>query len=482
VGDAGLVGLPVLVAGTGVSGRAAQAALLARGARVRTFDDADDDADTRDVAALDAARLVVASPGLPPHHPLLAAAVQRGIPVWSEIELAWRLRAERGDRGPAPWLAVTGTNGKTTTVGMLAAILTAAGEVAPAVGNVGPPAVEAAADPDNDVLAVELSSFQLHFTHGMAAEAAAVLNIAPDHLDWHGDLDAYAAAKARIYRRVRLACVYAAADPRLESLVRDAEVAEGARAVGVTLGVPGPGQLGIVEDALVDRAFHAAVDDPFRTRRADELATTADLAHLAGPGGLPPHVLTDALTAAALARAHGVPASAVAAGLRSFRSGAHRTQHVGTLDGVHFVDDSKATNAHAAAAALSGFAPGTVVWIAGGLAKGARFDDLVSERADRLRGVVVIGVDPEPWLDALARHAPAIPVVTIDPADTGVMTRAVTQARRLAQAGDTVLLAPAGASMDQFRSYADRGESFARVVAGLGSDPGGAGAEIPAVR
>ena len=467
-----LSGLPVLVAGTGVSGRAAATALRGQGAQVRTFDDDAAAADTRDVAALDAVRLVVASPGIPPHHPLLAAAVSRRIPVWSEVELAWRLRSTRGGRGPAPWLAVTGTNGKTTTVGMLAAILTAAGERAPAVGNVGPPVVDAALDPTHDVLAVELSSFQLHFTAGMAAQAAAVLNIAPDHLDWHGGLDSYVAAKARIYRDVELACVYDVADPRLEALVRDADVAEGARAVGTTIGIPGPGQLGIADGVLVDRAFHAAPDDPFRSRSADELATFDDLAHLAGPGGLAPHVVTNALAAAALARAHGVPASAVAAGLREFRPGAHRTALVRTVAGVHFVDDSKATNAHAAAAALGGLPAGRVVWIAGGLAKGAEFDTLLIERADRLRAVVLIGADPRPWVDALTRHAPAIPVVTVDPADTGtVMNRAVAHARRLALPGDTVLLAPAGASMDQFRSYAHRGESFARAVAELATGP-----------
>jgi UDP-N-acetylmuramoylalanine--D-glutamate ligase len=468
VTDAQLSGLPVLVAGTGVSGRAAAAALRAEGARVRTFDDDDAaGADTRD-ASLDDIRLVVASPGLPPHHPLIAGAVARRIPVWSEVELAWRLRSTRGGRGPAPWLAVTGTNGKTTTVGMLAAILTAAGERAPAVGNVGPPVVDAALDPTHDVLAVELSSFQLHFTTGMAAQAAAVLNIAPDHLDWHGGFDAYVAAKARIYRDVQLACVYDVADPRVAALVRDADVAEGARAVGTTTGVPGPGQLGVVDGVLVDRAFHAASGDPFRARTARELATLDDLAHLVGPGGLAPHVVANALAAAALARAHGVPAPAVGAGLRAFRPGDHRTAHVRTVDGVHYVNDSKATNAHAAAAALSGLPAGRVVWIAGGLAKGAEFDDLVRGQADRLRAVVLIGIDTQPWADALARHAPAIPVVTIDPADTGtVMTRAVTHARRLAQPGDTVLLAPAGASMDQFRSYADRGESFARVVTEL---------------
>ncbi|WP_308121838.1 UDP-N-acetylmuramoyl-L-alanine--D-glutamate ligase [Actinotalea ferrariae] len=478
-----LAGRRVLVAGLGVTGRAVVSALEALAARggaapeVLTLDASAPDADLAaetdvDLSGVD---LVVASPGWRPSSPVLVEAVRRGIPVWSEVELAWRLRVDRvGGEGPAPWLVLTGTNGKTTTVGMLESVLRAAGLRAAAVGNVGTPVVTAATDPDVDVLAVELSSFQLHFTHSMAARAAAVLNVAPDHLDWHGSFEAYAADKARIFRGVEVACVYGTDDPLLEQMVRDADVAEGARAVGVTLGAPGPGQLGLVEGILVDRAFHAPVDDPQRQRSAAELGTTEDLAHLAGPDGrLAAHVLGDALTAAALARAHGVSAAAVRDGLRAYRPGAHRIEHVATVDDVRWVDDSKATNAHAAAASLAAFAPGSVVWVAGGLAKGARFEDLVRDRADRVRAVVLIGVDQAPWHEALARHAPAIPVVAVDPADTGtVMTRAVTAARTLARAGDTVLLAPACASMDQFASYAERGDSFAgavRALAGAGS-------------
>lgn len=459
----------VLVAGLGVSGRAAAQVLASRGAALTTLDDAAPDADLADAAAVDLAStdLVVASPGWRPSSPVLVAAAAAGVPVWSEVELAWRLRVPHAaGGGPAPWLAVTGTNGKTTTVGMLAAILTASGLDAPAVGNVGDPVVLAATEPTHDVLAVELSSFQLHFTHTMAARAAVVLNVAPDHLDWHGGADAYAAAKGRIYERAEVACVYPVGDPVVEGLVRDADVAEGARAVGVTLGAPGPGQLGLVDGVLVDRAYHLPFGHPSRTSHAAELGTLADLEHLAGPGGrLAPHVVADALAAAALARAHGVPESAVRDGLRAYRPGAHRVELVATQDDVAFVDDSKATNAHAAAAALASFGPGTVVWLAGGLAKGATFDDLVRDRADRLRAVVLIGQDQEPLAGALARHAPGIPVVAVDPTDTGtVMTRAVTAARRLARPGDTVLLAPACASMDQFASYAARGDAFATAV------------------
>lgn len=473
----------VLVAGLGVSGRAAVAALQALDPRpsVATYDERAAEADHAEVPDLTRFDLVVASPGFPPDGALLVAAARAGVEVWSEVELAWHLRVDRAaGGGPAPWLALTGTNGKTTTVGMLAAILTAAGLRAEAVGNVGTPVVAAATDPDLDVLAVELSSFQLHATSSMAARAAAVLNLAPDHLDWHGSMAAYGAAKARIFAGVERACVYPVGDEAIERMVREADVQEGARAVGVGTGTPRAGEIGLVEGLVVDRAFHAPDDDPGRQDAAAEVATLEDLAHLAAPDGrLARHVVLDALTAAALARAHGVPADAVAAGLRAYRPGAHRSELVAVVDGVAWVDDSKATNAHAAAAALTAFAPASVVWIAGGLAKGARFDELVAGRADRLRAVVLIGVDTGPWDDVLRRHAPAIPVVRVDPTDTGtVMARAVDAARRLASPGETVLLAPACASMDQFRSYAHRGDEFASAVRSLDA-VGDAGADGP---
>ncbi|KSW29160.1 UDP-N-acetylmuramoyl-L-alanine--D-glutamate ligase [Cellulomonas sp. B6] len=473
--DARFDGRTVLVAGLGVSGRAAAQVLADRGAHVVTYDDRAPEADVRDVAALVAdglagADLVVVSPGLPPHHALLVAARERDVPVWSEVELAWQVRVARDGVGePAPWLAVTGTNGKTTTVGMLESILRAAGRHTAAVGNVGTPVVLAATDPTLDVLAVELSSFQLHHTHSMSAQAAAVLNVAPDHLDWHGSMTAYAADKGRVYERAQVACVYDATQPVTEELVREADVVDGCVAVGFTLGTPGVGQLGLVDDVLVDRGFAR-----LRHTHAAELGTLADLAELAGPGGVvPPHVVRNALAAAALALAHGVEPGHVRDGLRAFAPGAHRIVTVGRVDGVAYVDDSKATNAHAASASLAAFEPASVVWVAGGLAKGAAFDDLVRDRRDRLRGVVLVGVDRAPLRDALARHAPDVPVVEVDAGDTEpVMDRAVTAARRLAAGAPaglptTVLLAPACASMDQFTSYAARGDAFAAAVRAL---------------
>jgi UDP-N-acetylmuramoylalanine--D-glutamate ligase len=338
---------------------------------------------------------------------------------------------------------------------MLEAMLRTAGLRAVACGNVGLPIVEAVMDPEPyDVLAVELSSFQLHYTWSMRAESAAVLNVAEDHLDWYDDMAAYAADKGRIYAGVERACVYNVADRVTEQLVRDAEVQEGARAIGFTLGTPGVGMVGIVDDVLADRAF---VEE--RQTSAAELCTFADLATTA------PHFLQNALAAAALARSHGVPPAAVREALRRFRPDGHRIAEVAVIDGVTWVDDSKATNPHAALASLQGYDP--VVWVAGGLAKGARFDELVTAVRDRLRAVVLLGRDASVIRDALARHAPDVPVSEPTAGETEPerpMDRVVAEAAALAQAGDTVLLAPGCASMDMFADYGARGDAFAEAV------------------
>jgi UDP-N-acetylmuramoylalanine--D-glutamate ligase len=460
----------VVVAGFGVSGYAAADNLTFLGARVTALDESEE-GDRRERADLleslgatirlgpgstavlpDDVDLVVTSPGWAPSAPLLAQAAERGIPVWGEVELAWRLR---DPASPAPWLAVTGTNGKTTTVQMLEAMLRTAGLRTVACGNVGLPIVEAVMDPEPyDVLAVELSSFQLHYTSSMKAESAAVLNVAEDHLDWYDDMDAYAADKGRIYAGVERACVYNLADPVTEQLVRDAEVQEGARAIAFTLGTPGVGMVGLVDDVLADRAF---VED--RQTSAAELCTLADLATSA------PHFVSDALAAAALARSHGVPPAAIKQALQEFRPDGHRIAEVAVLEGVTWVDDSKATNPHAALASLRGYDP--VVWVAGGLAKGARFDDLVSSVRDRLRGVVLLGRDAPVIREALSRHAPDVPVIEVAAGETageGPMDRVVAGAAALARPGDTVLLAPGCASMDMFANYGARGDAFAAAV------------------
>ena len=401
--------------------------------------------------------VLVTSPGFRPDAPLLAQARARAIPIWGEVELAWRLRDP--DR-PAPWLAVTGTNGKTTTVQMLDSILHAAGLRTAAVGNVGRPIVEAVMDPDPyDVFAVELSSFQLHYADSVRAESAAVLNVAKDHLDWYSSRRDYGADKGRVYRGVQRACVYNVSDPTTEDLVREAEVTEGARAIGFTLGVPSVGMVGLVDDVLADRAF---IEE--RHHSAAELCTVADL-H--GGDAPPPHLVANALAAAALARAHGVSQQAVRDGLRAFRLDGHRISVVAQIDKRSYVDDSKATNPHAAQASLQAYDP--VVWIAGGLAKGAGFDDLVRSVGHRLRGVVLLGRDRDVIAAALSRHAPDVPVITVTDGETGTpMERAVTAATGLSQPGDTVLLAPGCASMDMFTDYGERGEAFVAAVRRIG--------------
>ncbi|MFJ2512242.1 UDP-N-acetylmuramoyl-L-alanine--D-glutamate ligase [Streptomyces griseoviridis] len=462
-------GRHVTVAGLGVSGVPAARALHARGARVTVVNDGDDArarAQAADLEALgvtvrlgdgatlpEGTDLVVTAPGWQPDKPLFTAARAAGVEIWGDVELAWRLR------GPdaAPWLAVTGTNGKTTTVQMLAAILTAAGLRTAAVGNIGVSLLDAVlGDETYDVLAVELSSYQLHWAPSPRPHSAVVLNLAADHLDWHGSMEAYAADKGRVYEGNRVACVYNVADPVTEDLVRAADVEEGCRAVGFTLGPPAPSQLGVVDGILVDRAF---VEN--RQKNAQELAEISDVRPPA------PHNIANALAAAALARAFGVPAKAVRDGLRNFRPDAHRIAHVADLDSVAWVDDSKATNTHAAQASLAAYE--SIVWIAGGLAKGATFDDLVAASAKRLRGVVLIGADRALIREALARHAPEVPVVDLDRTDTGAMLAAVREARRLAEPGDTVLLAPACASMDMFANYNKRGDAFAEAVRELGA-------------
>ncbi|MFG2402945.1 UDP-N-acetylmuramoyl-L-alanine--D-glutamate ligase [Streptomyces brevispora] len=466
-------GKHVTVAGLGVSGIPAARVLHGLGAVVTVVNDGDDERSRTQAAELEAqgitvrlgdgatlpesTELIVTTPGWKPDKPLFTAAAEAGVPVWGDVELAWRLRGHDG-REPAPWLAVTGTNGKTTTVRMLASILEAAGLRTAAVGNIGVSLLDAVlGDETYDVLAVELSSYQLHWSASLRAHSAAVLNLAPDHLDWHGSMEAYVADKGRIYEGNTVACVYNVADGVTEDLVRQADVEEGCRAIGFTLGTPGPSQLGVVDGILVDRAFVTN-----RQKQAQELAEVADVNPPA------PHNIANALAAAALARAFGVEPAAVRDGLRAFRSDPHRIEHVAEVGGVTYVDDSKATNTHAAEASLASYDP--IVWIAGGLAKGATFDELVTGCAKRLRGVVLMGADRALIREALARHAPEVPVVDLDRTDTGAMSEAVREAARLARPGDTVLMAPACASMDMFVNYNKRGEAFADAVRALAAE------------
>ncbi|WP_328357532.1 UDP-N-acetylmuramoyl-L-alanine--D-glutamate ligase [Mycobacterium sp. NBC_00419] len=472
-------GARVLVTGAGITGRAVVAALASWDVHIVVCDD---NADALNIlaangintieppaaiAAIDTVDLVVTSPGFPPTAPVLAAAAGAGVPIWGDVELAWRLDAAGHYGPPRRWLVVTGTNGKTTTTSMLHAMLIADGRRAVLCGNIGDPVLDVLSQPA-DLLAVELSSFQLFWAPTLRPEAGAVLNIAEDHLDWHGGFAAYAAAKARALQG-RVAVVGLDDAPATALL----PAAAAAVKAGFRLGEPAAGELGVRDGLLVDRAF-----------AEDLVLAPAASIPVAGPVGV-----LDALGAAALARAVDVPASAIAEALAGFRVGRHRAEAVGVVDGVSYVDDSKATNPHAAQASVLAYP--RVVWVAGGLLKGASVDDMVTRVADRLVGAVLIGRDRAVVADALSRHAPDVPVIEVvtredavvqgtnesdvalgtrlvDAAGSGlgarVMTEVVAAAASLARPGDTVLLAPAGASFDQFAGYGDRGDAFAAAV------------------
>ena len=403
--------------------------------------------------------LVVVSPGFHPDSPILVWAAERGLPVWGDIELAWRVRDKV--LPAAEWILVTGTNGKTTTTQLATRMLEADGRRVAAVGNIGIPVLDAVRYPAGfDVLVVELSSYQLHWL-GQTPEgtlspwASVCLNLADDHLDWHGSLAAYRASKAKVYTNTRAAAVYNRADVATRKMVEDAEVIEGARAIGFGLDAPGPSDFGVVDGILCDRAFLEE-----RATTALELTTHADL-DLVGLGA--PHSVANVLAAAALVRSLGVEPAVIRQALREFRLDAHRTEIVAERDGVVWIDDSKATNPHAAAASLR--AHPSIVWIAGGLLKGVDVDELVRLHAGKLSAVVLIGADRSALRSAFERHAPTVAVFEVDETETrDVMPSAVRRALAVARAGDVVLLAPAAASMDQFTDYKDRGEKFAAAV------------------
>ncbi|MCT2057659.1 UDP-N-acetylmuramoyl-L-alanine--D-glutamate ligase [Dietzia cinnamea] len=412
---------------------------------------------------------VVTSPGWRPDSPLLVAAVESGVPVWGDVELAWRADAAELFGPRRTWLAVTGTNGKTTTTSMLEAICLEAGMAARACGNIGLPVTDVLlAEPRVEVLAAELSSFQLHWAPSCRPDVGVVLNVAEDHLDWHGSMEAYAAAKAQVLTgRVAVA---GADDEIAARLLADAPAAT---RIGVRIGAPAAGEYGVVDGVLTARVGAGGVGPGDGGDGGDEydddevaLLPAADV-RPAGPAGV-----LDALAASAVAMSVGARAEHVAAALRSFTVGAHRAEPVATIDGITYIDDSKATNPHAARTSL--LAGGPMVWIAGGLLKGADVEPLVAEVADVLRGVVLIGRDRGRIAGALARHAPTVPVVELASGDDDdaagpdepqqTMDRAVAEAARMATGGDTVLLAPAAASMDMFTDYGHRGRSFVLAV------------------
>jgi UDP-N-acetylmuramoylalanine--D-glutamate ligase len=337
---------------------------------------------------------------------------------------------------------------------MVAKIMQTAGINAVACGNVGDTVIEAV-DSKNayDYLILELSSFQLHWARQAQFVSAAILNIADDHLDWHGTFDTYADAKLSILDRAELAVL----NGDDGEVVKRANQFSG-RKVFFSLDTPAPGELGVVEELLVDRAF---VKDPLEAAMICELKDITPTV---------PHNVSNALAAAALARSVGISHEHIQKALQEFKSGRHRIETVFESDSISWVDDSKATNPHAASASLMSHL--SVVWIAGGLAKGADMNSLVKRCKGRIKAAILIGTDRDLIDKALSEFAPEVPRILID-APSGysrggdsnaLMEAVVSEAVKLAGPGDTVLMAPACASMDQFISYVDRGDRFSAAV------------------
>jgi UDP-N-acetylmuramoylalanine--D-glutamate ligase len=447
----------VLVLGAGVTGLASARALIARDVHVTIVDDtviADNEfsiLNPSEVIVSDFDFLLV-SPGWKESHSLIQKAKAAQVVLLNEIDLAWAIKEERSPG--QKWLALTGTNGKTTTVEMTAAALRAGGVHAVACGNVGKTVIECVDSVDSyDVLVLELSSFQLHWLQHAEFVASAILNIADDHTDWHGSFESYAQAKISILDRSMTAILNG--DDK-EVVTRTTHW--NGRKVFYSLDTPGPGEIGVVEDLLVDRAF---VSDP---QEASMIAEVVDVKPTV------PHNVSNALAAAGLARSVGVSHEAIGKALSEFTLGRHRIEVVAEDDGITWIDDSKATNPHAATASI--LSALSVIWIAGGLAKGADVNALVARAHPRIKAAILIGTDRAIFATALAEHAPHVKVIEVDPpsdyqrggASNSFMEAIVAAAQTYASAGDTVLLAPSCASMDQFVSYADRGDRFADAV------------------
>jgi UDP-N-acetylmuramoylalanine--D-glutamate ligase len=457
VGGIAIAHAQLLVLGGGVTGRSVAQVLSNMGAEVSIFDENESSSfefarvTINELSNINWAAAVV-SPGWRPSHPVIADLRNREIPLLNEIDLAWEIKQQVAPE--QKWLAVTGTNGKTTTVELTESILKAAGINAFACGNVGTPVIDAVTSEQKyDYLILELSSFQLHWSESAEFVAGSILNIALDHIDWHGSYSEYAKSKLDLLSRSVTAILNG----------DDAEVVEGSqhwqgRKVFYTLQTPKPGEIGLVEDLLVDRAF---VADPMEAAMFCELNEVQPTA---------PHSVSNALAAAGLARAIGIDNEVIRSAIKKFRPGRHRIELVLEQNGIRWIDDSKATNPHAAQASV--MSELSVVWIAGGLAKGAEMSDLIAQVGSRLRAVVLIGTDRELIAHELQSNFPNVSLVRVDPkpghdrssSDNDFMNQIVTEAKHLAQSGDAVLLAPACASMDQFLSYGDRGDRFAKSV------------------
>lgn len=449
-----LRGLDLVIVGAGVTGKALHDFALSHGALVSMVDDRVDGA-LRSLP--ERCALAIISPGWRPDHPVIEEIRARGIPHLSEIDFAWEMK-----RQIAPeqrWIGLSGTNGKTTTIQMVENIMRSAGVAGVACGNVGRTVIESIT-PEIDILAIELSSFQIDWSELPRFEAIALLNISPDHIDWHGSFDRYRDAKLKLISLSKRSFINIS-DATLSRSWPELITASNSDLIPFHLGSPASGEIGLVEDLIVDRAL---VDDPMHAQVLVEVAVLPSSAS---------HNVSNAMAAAALSKAIGIGADAITRGLATFVLDQHRLQVIGESKGVTWVDDSKATNPHAAMAAIFSFP--SVIWIAGGLAKGASMDELVRATSSRVRAAILVGRDAPLIRAALEELNPSVKIVEVG-ATQGreVMREAVTFAKNLASRGDTVLLAPACASMDQFTSYKERGDLFQGAVKELVLSEGGA--------
>ena len=436
-----------LVIGAGVTGRSVEKALKKFGATTVLFDEKL--SNTSDVTNQipDGIQLAVVSPGWRLDHPVISKLKSSGIEVVSEVDLAWKIKQVLAP--DQRWIALTGTNGKTTTIKMVESIFKAAKINGAACGNVGETVIDAViADKPYEYLAIELSSFQIEWSNLAKYEAVAVLNIAQDHIDWHGSFEAYALAKLKLLKQSSKV-ILNKSDPELSRRVMADSV------IWFSLDTPNAGELGVVENLLVDRAFSLS------PAQANEISELVDITPTV------PHNILNALAAAALALAIGVNYEVIKSGLKNFSPDHHRMELVINKNEINWIDDSKATNPHAAIASL--LANFNVVWIAGGLAKGASMNELAQRCSSRIKSVILIGADRELIAEAFKEKSPAIEIYRVDQISDAkkLMEDVVFQAINIAKPGDTVLLAPACASMDQFNSYAERGQLFAQAVKAL---------------
>jgi UDP-N-acetylmuramoylalanine--D-glutamate ligase len=455
-------GKNILIVGAGVTGKSCAKVLTKFEANVTLFDEKIAEKSTseykliNEISASSSSEpttfdLAVVSPGWRLDHPVIKKLRDLKIPLISEVDLAWQIKTELAPN--QRWIALTGTNGKTTTIQMVQSIFDAAKVNGKACGNVGETVIESVTkSPSFDYLALELSSFQIAWSELPTFSAVSILNIAEDHLDWHGSFESYAAAKLKLTNQAKVVILN-----KTDSEITSRAGVKGEKLNGnnqnivwYSLQTPKIGEIGLVENLIIDRAFGDS-------QSADEIAELSDIKPTV------PHNVLNAMAAAALCLAIGISHKFIKQGLANFKTDHHRLELVARENEISWVDDSKATNPHAAEAAL--LAHEKVVWIAGGLAKGAQMRDLIANCHNRIRAAILIGQDRKLISDAMAEIAPKIPIFLVDGENSDeLMEKVVKKAAEIAVANDTVLLAPACASMDQFISYAHRGELFANAV------------------